>query len=90
MQQGKGQWQCYCLAYFGLAYSCLASDTRWSTLRNKVETGKHDQHGASNTEPEASHQNLPDNQSLTSCQADHNAKAIDDVEDYRTNREEQW
>lgn len=65
----------------------LKSKTAGSLL-HKIEACQHNQHGARNAQPEASDENLPNNERLSGGQADDDSQPVDDVKDDRTNREE--
>lgn len=58
-------------------------------LRDKVKASQHNKHGASNAQPEACNENLPHNERLARCEADHDAQAVDDVENHSADREKQ-
>lgn len=51
-------------------------------LRHEIEASQHYKHGAGNAQPEAGDQNLPNDKRLARRQADHDAQAVDDVENY--------
>lgn len=58
-------------------------------LRDEIEASQHDKHGAGDAQPEASHENLPNNESLTRRKADHDAQTVDDVENDGADGKEQ-
>ena len=56
-------------------------------LGHEIETSQHHQHCTGNAQPEAGYENLPDDQSLPGGERNHDAQAVDDVKNHRTNSE---